>query len=189
MLPKSTTTECGLHLQAVVSAATPEELSQWPMLRGDDYSLIGGYIVLYSYIDFNLRRIVEAIDEVGEMPFAQGNAGNLTITDVEKAIQAIPELNTGPNKIAFERIVELRGFRNLLAHFAIRRFPDDDAFLFVTKSLRDYKREFGRDPQPGEALTAITQVPQIRNAVKEVENLLAWLSWVTVQIESWKPRS
>jgi hypothetical protein len=113
MLPKSTTTERGLQLQAVVSAATPEELSQWPMLRGDDYSLIGGYIVLYSYIDFNLRRIVEAIDEVGEMPFAQGNAGNLTITDVEKAIQAIPELNTGPNKIAFERIVELRGLRNL----------------------------------------------------------------------------
>ena len=189
MLPKSTPTERGLHLQALVNGASAQELSEWPMLRGDDYSLIGGYIVLYSYIDFNLRRIVDAIDEAGELTrVGKGKAGSLTIADVEKAIQAIPEINTGPNKLAFARIVELRGFRNLLAHFAIRRFPDDDAFLFLTRSLRDYKREFGREPQPGEALTAITEVPQIRNAVKEVERLLAWLSQVTVQIEGWEPR-
>jgi hypothetical protein len=151
---------------------------------------LAGYIVLYSYIDFNLRRVVEAVDQVGELKtVGKGKSGNLTITDVEKAIQAVPELNAGPNKFAFQRIVDLRGFRNLVAHFAIRRFPDDDAFLFLTKSVRDFKREFGREPEPDAALTAVVEVPQIRAALKEVEGLLAWLSQITVQIEAWEPQS
>jgi len=190
MLPKSTETERGRYLMNIVDGSTPEALAQWPPLAPDDYSLVGGYIVLYSYIDFNLRRIVEAIEEAGELTtIGKGKAGNLTIADVEKAIQAIPELSTGPNKFAFERISALRGFRNLLAHFSMKRFPNDDAFLFVTRSLRDYKRELGRDPEPGEALSAIVEVSQLQKAVQEINGLLAWLAEITVQIEGWKPKS
>lgn len=188
MLPKSSVTENGLRLRAIVDGTSAEDLAQWPMLSGDDYALIGGYIVLYSYIDFNLRRMVEAVEEAGELTFSKGKAGLLTISDVERALQTVPEIYHGPNKIAIDRIIDLRGMRNLMAHFSIRRFPDDDALLFVTRSFRDYKREFGKDPGPNEALTAITEVNQIREAQKEVERLLDWLSKATVQVENqWVP--
>jgi hypothetical protein len=185
---ESTETENGLPLRAIVDNTSADALAQWPMLRSDDYSLIGGYIVLYSYIDFNLRRMVESVEEAGELRFGKGKAGLLTIADVERAIQTVPEIYQGANKIAIDRIIDLRGMRNLLAHFSIRRFPEDEAFLFVTRSFRDYQREFGSEPQPNEALTAITEIEQIREAQKEVERLLDWLSKATVQVEEqWLP--
>lgn len=189
MLPKMISTERLQYLMAIVDGTQAETLAQWPMLKGEDYSLIGGYIVLYSYIDFNLRRIVEAVDDAGELTtIGKGKAGMLTIADVEKAIQTVPEIYQGTNKVAIDRIIDLRGLRNLLAHFAVRRFPNDDAFLFTTKSVRDFRREIGRDPEPDAALTAIVEVPQVRDAIKEVERLLTWLAQVTVQIEEqWEP--
>jgi hypothetical protein len=186
-LPKSVQTENNQRLQAIVNSTPAEVLSQWPSPTADDLMLIGGYVVMYSYIDFNLRRIVEAVELVDELRGVGGKADRLTITDVEKAILAMPEI-VGANRIAIERIVEFRGLRNLLAHFAVRRFPNDDAFLFVTRSARDFKREFGRDAPPGEALTAILEVDQVRKLVKVVEDLLDWLSKATVEIEGWEPK-
>jgi len=39
--------------------------------------------------------------------------------------------------------------RNLIAHFAIRRFPNDDAFLFIAKSARDFKKQLALILNPG----------------------------------------
>ncbi len=71
-----------------------------------------------------------------------GDVGKLTAPDVAEAIQALPCWDDAGRK-ALAEIEEMRGFRNLAAHFAIRRFPSDDAFLFVAKSARDFKRQFG----------------------------------------------
>ena len=78
---------------------------------------------------------------------------------------------------------ELRKFRNLVAHFAVRRFPDDDAFLFVAKSRRDFKRVFGADPPPGAALTSVADCAQVRNALKHVEHVQNWLAHSTANLE------
>ena len=78
---------------------------------------------------------------------------------------------------------ELRKFRNLVAHFAVRRFPDDDAFLFVAKSRRDFKRVFGADPPPGAALTSVADCAQVRNALKHVEHVQNWLAHATANLE------
>jgi hypothetical protein len=183
MLPKSISTERGRQLQAILSASPPEVLVQWPMPTKDDYVLIGAIIVLYSYIDLNLRRILEVVDLAGVLPPPwKGTTANLTIADVQKAIQSLPDWSES-NLYALRQIEEFRGIRNLLAHFAIRRFPEDDAFVFVTKSARDYKREFGADPQPGAVMTGVAEVGQIREIIKVVEKLVTWLSQATAQIE------
>ena len=62
-LPISHETPRGRHLQNILEAATANDLSGWPMLNEKDYVLIGGVVVLFSYIDLNLRRILEAFDE------------------------------------------------------------------------------------------------------------------------------
>jgi hypothetical protein len=58
----------------------------------EDLVLFGAYIALYSYIDFNLRRIVEALELVGELRGVGRRAANLNMTEVENAVRAVPEL-------------------------------------------------------------------------------------------------
>ena len=148
MLPKNSPTERTLYLRGLVDAATPEELARWPNLTNDDYALVGKYIAVYAYLDFNLRRIAEAVDRAGELPAsAKGKkAAYLSIGQVEEAVQAIPEISDQKNLFALARIREFRGMRNLLAHFAGRRFPTEDALIFITKSVPDFKRVHGTEP-------------------------------------------
>jgi hypothetical protein len=138
---------------------------------------------MYSYIDLNLRRIAEATDQVGLMPTPwKGKVANLNITDTEKAILSLPEWSE-QNIYALTGITELRGMRNLAAHFAIRRFPKDEAFLFLTKSAKDFKREFGGDPEPGTLFTGVVDREQFKGAFKYVEGLQLWLAKATADAE------
>jgi hypothetical protein len=158
MLPRSKPNDRLLALQAKVDACTADDFASWPEPTKDDLSLMGGYILLFNYIDLNLRRMAEILELAGKLPKPlKGGVAALSITDVEGLLLAT-DLSDN-NRIAFENISEFRGMRNLLAHFAIKRFPQDDAFVLMTKSTRDYRREFGREPPPGVLFTAVFEVP------------------------------
>jgi hypothetical protein len=62
------------------------------------------------------------------------------------------------NALALRRIKEFRKLRNLLGHFAVKRFPAEDALVFVTKSAADYKRVLGAAPDPGVVMTAVADL-------------------------------
>jgi hypothetical protein len=130
-----------------VNATPADALIDWPMPGKDDLAMIGSVIVLYSYIDFNLHRFIEVLERADALPKVwRGKTAKMPIGDIETIIQAMPDW--APNNVfAFTRIKEFRKVRNMMAHFAVRRFPKDDAFLFVTKSARDFKRVLGHDPQ------------------------------------------
>lgn len=59
MLPKNSVTPRGLYLQELVNKATPDEMMTWPQVTEADYAAIGKLVVIYTYIDFNFRRMVE----------------------------------------------------------------------------------------------------------------------------------
>jgi hypothetical protein len=184
MLPKSTVTPRLAELQEKLIAVTGKEIAAWPQVTRDDIVLVGCVITLYSYIDMDLRRIVEAAENVGVLPTPyKGKISKMTISDAEKAVMSLPDWSA-PNTIALKRMQEMRGLRNLLAHFAIRRFPDDDAFVLVTKSITDYKREFGTEPASGEAMTAVIEVEQVKATIHEIQRVQTWLAEVTVQLEA-----
>jgi hypothetical protein len=63
-LPKSQETPRGRHLQDILEKAAATDLAGWPMLNEKDYVLVGAFIVLFSYIDLNLRRVIEALARV-----------------------------------------------------------------------------------------------------------------------------
>jgi hypothetical protein len=183
MLPRSVETPRLKELQEIAANAAATDLAGWPELRKDDYVLIGGIVVLYSYIDLDLRRIVEAADVAGVLkaPWL-GKTANLTIVDVEKVILSLPDWSV-QNLYALNQIKEMRSVRNLCAHFAVRRFPNDDAFIFITKSARDFKRQFGTDPEPGAIMTAVSEVEQVKGAIKHMQDLHTWLSKITSALE------
>jgi hypothetical protein len=183
-LPKTNATPREQYLQDIVSGTPAAELMRWQRPAKDDYEIIGEFIEQYSFIDFNLRRFIEVLDAVDVLPkIWKGEKGEkLPIAEVDIVIQAAPGWDKN-NLIALDRIVRYRGMRNLLAHFVIRRFPEDDAFLFVAKSARDYKQQFGREPRRGEGMTAVMDAQQVRNGLRIVRGLAAWIEQATLEVE------
>jgi hypothetical protein len=164
-------------LQGVLDAADLGiAVEEWPKLRKGDYVAIGRLIMFYNFIELNLRRMVEAWEEAGllSVPIS-GKARDLRIGSVETTVQAMAPW---PKKEldALKRLAEIRMLRNLVAHFAVRRFPDDDAFLFIAKSEQDFRRQFGGASTPNQWLTAILDGNILSAAVKEVEHLQTWLA-------------
>jgi hypothetical protein len=182
-LPKNSETPRGLELEKILKAAEPS-MRSWPQPTKDDIVLIGGIVVLYSYVDFNLRRLIDVFEYANLLPDKWKCRGaKLNAGDVAKAIQETP-VWAGPNDVkALKELEDLRSLRNLVAHFAVRRFPNDDAFLFITKSARDYKRVFGSEPELGVSMTAIVECEQVKGALRRIEHIHNWLALVVPEFE------
>jgi hypothetical protein len=179
MFPKPTEMPRGQYLQGVLQNAGLS-MSSWPMPTKEDFALIGAFVVLYSYIDFNLKRLVDGLEHIHRIPKAKKRRRRTT-REIAEAVQSADW--SAENRAALERIEEFRGIRNLLAHCAIRRFPEDDAFAFLFKSAEDYKEHFGGEAPFGVSMTAVMDRAQLLTIVPEVENLQIWLSQVTTQFE------
>jgi hypothetical protein len=183
MLPKQHATDRSRYLQNLLQLANQDEINLWPMPTKDDFTLVGALVILYSYVDFNLRRIAEACDYLNRLPPPwKDRTDKLNTAEIAQAVQSVPGWSD-PNLVALKELEEFRGLRNLVAYFVVRRFPTEDALLFVARNAKDFKRVFGADLQPGQALTAVVDVGQMKRVVAEVENIQLWLAKATVEIE------
>ena len=182
-IPKGTRTPRLEKLEAKLKAADPA-MKGWPQPTKSDILLIGGLVVIYAYIDLNLRRLVEAFERGSVLPTQWcGNEGKLDAEKLAKAVWETPVWKGTDDVSALKRLEEMRKLRNLVAHFAVRRFPNDDAFVFVTKNRREYKRVMGHEGEPRQAMTAIVECDGVRKALKEIEKIHNWLAEVTPQFE------
>jgi hypothetical protein len=131
-----------------------------------------------------LRRLAEAFDRADLLPRPwKGRAVDLNIGEVEKAVQAAPVWSGPADVEALQTLATHRRLRNLVAHFVVRRFPSDEAFLFIAKNAKDYEREFGAKPAPGVALTAVVGREQVVNAMGRIQHIQNWLAQVAVEFE------
>lgn len=181
-LPQNTETPRLLYLRSIVERATEDEWTDWPMLTEGDYTQFGKIIVLFSYIDVSIRRIAEAAGNAGYLaePW-KGRVRKLNITEAEKAVMSLDW--SDENRTALTQIEERRGLRNLVAHFAARRFPEDDAFIFFTKSDRDFKRLFGKDPEPGMIMYSIMDSSHVDAGFRHIMRLQLWISRAAAEAE------
>jgi hypothetical protein len=182
-LPKNSDTPRGEELRKILQAAE-SSMRDWPQPNKNDIVIIGGIVVLFSYVDFNLRRLVEVFHYANLLP----EEWKIKISKLDSAqlARAVWETKVwaGPADIAaLKELEELRLLRNLVAHFMVRRFPNDDAYLFVTKSAQDYKRAFGAEPELGVAMTAIVECQQVKGALHRIEYLHNWLAKVVPAFE------
>src|SRR5216683_25539 len=92
MLPKGVETPRLKALKAIFDAASASDIAAWPQPKEKDFVLIGGLVVLYSYIDLGLRRIAEAADVAGVLAARwKGKTARLRISDVETAVLSLPD--------------------------------------------------------------------------------------------------
>jgi len=182
-LPKSVETARNRYLFDLIHGSSLPVI-EWPVPTKDDVLLVGRIVMLYSYIDFNLRRMIEVLDHAHALPDRWiGKSAKLHLGEVETLLETAPGISPS-NVLALRRIKEHRKLRNLVAHFAIKRFPSEDALVFVTKDASDYKKVLGALPDPGMVMAAVADLPQIRSALSELEGIQHWLSAATNDLET-----
>jgi hypothetical protein len=182
-LPPSTETPRTLHLRNIVEKLEDNPFA-WPMPTDEDFAVFGTIIHVYSAIDFLMRYLAECMDARGMLSKSwEGMIAAKTIFVVSKEVQANQMWNES-HRIAFERIEYFRRFRNMAAHFVIRRFPDEDAFLFMTKSAADFQRVIGDVPATDKMLFGVIDAEQIKGAIPELKNLNQWLAKVVSEVAS-----
>lgn len=173
-LPRHSETERGLALQKLVEACKEGEYFHWPDPRNEDYVVFGRIMWLFTGVDFVLRLTAEVMDDGGMLePSFKGKVRSFSIKRVSDAILS-SQIWSEPNRFAFERINDRRRLRNLVAHFVAKRFVDEDAFIFMTKSAADFEQVYGMKPEPNHMLYGIIDATQVTNAIPEIEGLLRW---------------
>ena len=101
------------------------------------------------------------------------------VAQMDETVEDLPELLEQLDEIELRR-----AHRNLLGHWAARRFPNHDAIVFLTKDNRDAKRN-GGDLAPGAVATAIMNMADLRGLAVHIQPLEAWIAR---KVEEWYAR-
>jgi hypothetical protein len=176
-LPISTETERTKYLHGVAEAAAGiDVMSSWSKPTDEDLVLFARIVGFYSSIDFALRYAVDIMDRTGmlQAPW-KGKTSKLSMYKVSQAMQSSKIWNEG-HKAGFEQIELHRRARNLVAHFVIRRFPTEDAFLFMTMSAADFEQVYGVLPERDSMLYGVVDAEQLRGIIPVLQGLISWCS-------------
>jgi hypothetical protein len=127
--------------------------------------------------------MVEALDRGGKLPAkCHGKSAILNEHKTREAVMG--SLNwTAEQMVGFANLDECRRFRNMAAHFAVKRFEEEDAFLFITKSVSDFRRAFGVDPKPPKGLMCVIDAGEFLRVLDLTDALMEWIQQETYAIE------
>ena len=140
-------------LQVIVDSTPLEKRIDFPVLQPPDHQMIGVFIQLFNYMDFNLRR---AIETFAYAKFLQGEAAKRypkihsskvasTVQDSVKSMDATVE--DIPETIRILAIIERRReIRNMLSHWATRRITAL-TMMWALSSLMSRLRQFPQFPR------------------------------------------
>lgn len=180
-------------LQAIVSSVPAEKLSEFPVLQSSDHGLIGFFIQQFNYMDFNLRRAIEAFAHAGLL---RGEAAkkypkirsSMVATAVQDAVKAMdPKVEDIAETIRILKIIERRReIRNLLGHWAARRIANEDAIVLLTKDENDAMQIGGAYLDNGHVKSAILDLPDVRGIVEN--ELIPFDLWLAHKISEWRKR-
>jgi hypothetical protein len=146
-LPRENRTPKVTEIDDAIQKMSPQELSALPSLDNDDFTVLGAFIQHFCFIDLNLRRALEVFAMAQMLP------GSVTkrypnLLDSELAsvlLDIVKTMDTTvediPRALDFlEGISKTRAIRNLVGHFAGKRFSNKDVYVFVSKSDKDARR-------------------------------------------------
>jgi hypothetical protein len=171
---------------------SPEAISALPSLGGEDFKAFGMLIQHFSFIDLNLRRALELFwlskmlpkSVIKQYPNLPDSRLVETLVEVVKGMDEKAE--DVPTALTWlELISKTRGYRNLVGHFAGKRFPDQDVYVFASKSDQDARRILGSALAAHHLHTAVAGRSEFVEMVKSVEQAQLWLG---TKIPEWDER-
>jgi hypothetical protein len=160
------------------------QLFEFPHLQPSDYQLFGAYIQMYNFIDMNLRRCVEAFHQgnvlPGDVRWQRLREAELVgvvirvVRTMDPALEPMEETISRLNEIEFRR-----SFRNMMGHFAARRYPNEEAIVFFSNDHRDSMRIHDRPLEPTMLLNSLVEVPVLRELMTHVAQYERWIALKT----------
>ncbi|OCG23586.1 hypothetical protein A9G22_05945 [Gilliamella sp. App2-1] len=139
-LPEEFRTEKTLALENEFKKFEVELLEN---LTHEDFRILGMYIQTYNFIDLNIRRCFNVLNEKGILITSQKEL-HIIPNLVNKIISCLSELrlNYEQRKEAEEKLEEIkfrRNHRNIFAHFAAKRIPNQDAIFYAIYDIADIR--------------------------------------------------
>lgn len=180
-------------LESIVASTPREKLIDFPVLLPVDHQLIGAFIQLFNYMDFNLRRAIETLahakllqaEATKTYPRIHSSKVMSTVQDAVRAMDAAVE--DIPDTINVLTIIERRReLRNLLGHWAARRIPNEDAIVLLTKNETDAIRTGGAYLADGQVKTAIVGLDDLRLVLEQ--QLVPIELWLARKVSEWRMR-
>ncbi|GGB87888.1 hypothetical protein GCM10011494_02790 [Novosphingobium endophyticum] len=146
----------------------------------DDYRMIGKLIQTYCFADFCARRTIDAIREAA-FDATKRNGSMLQDAQVfPKLREAAGLLWAGEVKDQLERasdIMEMhRVQRHAFAHWAVRRFPDEDAMIILSKNAREGERRHGHNADAYESSYGFFAPSQLIEEMRKIDKHVHALS-------------
>lgn len=150
-LPKEMRTEKVERVSKALSGMSAADKSALPPLENDDFQLFGIVSQHYCFIDLNLRRALEVMRLAKRIPPEHlkqyPDYTDAALTDVlkgrvEKMDPTVENLEEALFRL--EEIGRCRTYRNLINHFAGKRYPNEDVYVFASKSDRDARKVLGK---------------------------------------------
>lgn len=183
MLPPEHRTPRMIHLQARLEECNGEP-NRLENLIPEDFRIIGAYIQMHNFMEFNCRRCVEIFALAGLLiGRLSRKPQRISISDLVPTIKKVVEkMNPAVENIRdslakLDEIEARRGFRNLFAHWAARRIPNEDAIVLFSMDGFDQKQISGvDDPLKDVAQTAIVDLADIRGLIVHVSDYERWMA-------------
>jgi len=180
-------------LQAIVDSTPLEKRIDFPVLQPPDHQMIGVFIQLFNYLDFNLRRAIETFayakllqgEAAKRYPKIHSSKVASAVQDSVKAMDAAVE--DIPETLRILEIIERRReIRNMLSHWAARRIPNEDAIVLLTKDESDAIQISGAYLGNGYVKSAILDLADIRGLI--AHELAPFDLWLARKISEWRKR-
>jgi len=134
-------------------------------------------------MDLNLRRALETFHTAEMLPTHHLKLyPNLPDAKLTEALEAVvKKMDPTAEDIAtavtwIEVIDTTRRQRNLVGHFAGKRFPKHDVYVFVSKSEKDARKVLGFGVAQHEVHTVVAARSEFREMTKSSKSALDWLA-------------
>jgi hypothetical protein len=182
-LPKPVDAAKVRDVSEAIGKMSPQEIGALPPLDDDDFRLFGAISQHYCFLDLNLRRALEIMHLAKRLPPEHvkkyPNYTDASLTDilrgsVEKMDGNVENLEE--TLFRLEEIGRCRSYRNLLAHFSGKRYPNEDVYVFASKSDKDARQVLGKELAGHRVHFSIAGRSEFFQLEKLLNDHQAWLS-------------
>jgi hypothetical protein len=180
-------------LQAIINRTPRKMLANFPNLQPEDHQIVGLFVQIFNYMDFNLRRSIETF---AYAKLLQGESAkkypkihsSIVAEAVQQSVQAMdPALEDIPEALRILHIIERRReIRNLLGHWAARRIPNEDSIVLLSKDERDAMQTGGAFLANGQVKSAIMDLADLRGII--INELIPFDLWLAKKTSEWRAR-
>jgi hypothetical protein len=188
-LPREIRTSKVIEVQAAIKKMSPQQIGELPGLDDDDLKMFGTLIQHFCFIDLNLRRASEIfvkakmLSEERYSKLPDSKLAEILLDIVTRLDATVEDI---PTAIGFlEGISKARGTRNIVGHFAGKRFPNHDVYVFASKNDKDAMKVLGHDLQNHHVQTAVAGRSELFEMTNSVGLAQLWLGG---KIPEWDER-